>query len=304
MSPRSHPTPDSPKDQSGENSDETHPGFDWSLLRGEFSEWRLRVARDWEDLLRSDRPEEVYHQDLASNAGFFFGIRDCALTISKLRLGGDLTTDLVLVRDRHSLGLSYELVELEVPHKAAYTKANNPSARLTRAIQQVQDWREWLSQRPEEAKRLFPGQGGNLSYSIFIGRRDTAGPHQRKLIRFGEQLGIQIRSFHRLSDLLAENDFRPLITLNSSEERALPLAIRNRLADPFRCALTDKSWRSIVDDTHARREIGSHHFIARFADAILGQSTYNESRAEFVEAYERVKPADIFQDPERLNLFL
>src|SRR5437868_9416318 len=69
------------------------------------------IRSKWSALLRKEKLHERYYHDfIALHAHTFFPMLMHSLqVISKIRLGAELVTDLVLVRDEASMGLSYLL---------------------------------------------------------------------------------------------------------------------------------------------------------------------------------------------------
>ena len=80
-----------------------------------------------------------------------------------------------------SLGHEWLAIELENPHAPLFTKAGNPSAELTHAIRQIHDWRDFLSNNLEMARRARQMKG--------LGLRDIS-PEPLGLILIGRQAGI------------------------------------------------------------------------------------------------------------------
>lgn len=50
----------------------------------------------------------------------------------------------------------YILVELENPRRALFTAGGNPTAHVTHAVQQVEDWQEWIEQNVQTVQRKYP----------------------------------------------------------------------------------------------------------------------------------------------------
>ena len=161
------------------------------------------IQSAWEQLINKDDAKEVEYQEfLRQHAGFFFGKRaEMVLVLSKIRLGSQYETDFVVCTDNRSQGLSYNFIELEVPHTGPYTKEGNPHTRLTHAIQQVEDWRLWIEANREEAKRLFPSPGfidrdvPNFEFIVVIGTRENSERWLHKRNAWAQRQNLQIRSF-------------------------------------------------------------------------------------------------------------
>lgn len=84
----------------------------------------------------------------------------------KLKLGDDYITDFVMeLGDQH-----YVLVEIEAATRPLYTKAGNPSRELTHAVQQVEDWLQWVEDAAQYIQTKLPGIA-DPECLVIIGRR-------------------------------------------------------------------------------------------------------------------------------------
>ena len=128
--------------------------------------------------------------------------------IPQKRLGDKYVTDFV-IGERHSLGHFWYPVELESPTLKLFTKAGDPSAALTHAIRQIQDWRAWIDQNLDYARRDRKAGGLELRQIkadspaiIFIGRRSMLTPSTQLLReRMSQDLKIEIHTFDHLLDV-------------------------------------------------------------------------------------------------------
>ena len=109
-------------------------------------------------------------------AQYFFGSHGRWL-LPKPKLGKDLIPDFLLA-DQSSAGIDWRAIELETPFKRMFTLKGQPSATLTQAIQQVINWRDWLTNNIAYAQKPVAEYGlglvgidGNLPATILIGRR-------------------------------------------------------------------------------------------------------------------------------------
>jgi hypothetical protein len=123
--------------------------------------------------------------------------------IPRPRLGGEHIPDF-FIAEASSLGMQWVAVELESPTARMFTTSGNPSAVLTHAIRQIQDWRSWLTKNVDYATRSradsglgLPDIDGEVSGLILIGRRDAdLGERTRSLRRqMVKDLGIAIHSY-------------------------------------------------------------------------------------------------------------
>ncbi|WP_321868653.1 Shedu anti-phage system protein SduA domain-containing protein [Paraburkholderia tropica] len=129
--------------------------------------------------------------------------------IPKQRLGAQHVTDF-MIGERDSMGFRWQAVELESPLAKMFTKSGNPSAALTHAIRQIQDWRMWLAANQNYAARDRGEDGLGLSEIhpdvgglIIMGRRATESEETRRLRRqMGRDAKIEIHTFDYLLDSL------------------------------------------------------------------------------------------------------
>lgn len=133
--------------------------------------------------------------------------------LPQFRLGSEYVADFIL-GERHSFGHHWQLVELECPTKKMFNKNGAPSATLTQAIRQIQDWRSWLHNNQNYAAKPLKDDGlglidivGDCSGLILIGRRhdlnDELNARRRQMMR---DLNIQIRTY----DFLCERGGVPI----------------------------------------------------------------------------------------------
>lgn len=268
--------------------DNSPPRFKWSKLNDEARSIIDTILKEWCDLLNQRKAEEAYHSYLREYAGFFLAYGwEVNLLISKLRLGADFTTDFIVGRDQHSNGVWYELIEIETPYDAPFTKNGNPSARLSGAIQQIQNWRRWIIDNRREIHKLLPSYGvrtsrmnPNYNFKIIIGNRENSAKWLEKRNDLANQLGIEIRSFDYLTDSVKAKHFPNTTNFASTEEGYLTSTERNMLANPFCMAYSDKTWRNIIKEPRY-----VHHFFCLNANALLENYSYNGFYDEFVTKY-------------------
>lgn len=203
--------------------------------------------------------------------------------MSKPELGSEHQADFVLASDQMSAGINYRFIEIESPHTVAYTVSGNPSARLTHAIQQVMDWKRWIKSNRGQYKKLFPSnylgvqEFDNLSYCIYIGRRDQSPRLTALRNEYAKQVGIGIRSFDSLLDQLRVLGFRDLVSPRGSEGEGLDILTRNRLGNPFLKAYSWRAWKDLV----LKGEFVCAHLLANNAEALLGHHDENSDLRRF-----------------------
>lgn len=127
--------------------------------------------------------------------------------IPKARLGAEHVPDF-LIGERSSEGYEWQAIELESPRARPFTRAGDPSAVLTHAVRQIQDWRAWLQHNQSYASRPRAESGlgltdivADLAGIIYIGRRAAFDPNtnaRRRQMKL--DLGIRIRSYDGLLD--------------------------------------------------------------------------------------------------------
>lgn len=222
---------------------------DWSLLNNKRRGLLEKVARKWQALLRDRRIKEgSYHRFLEDHAGLFFSKPfGTYIVISNAEMGADLKPDLVVVSDNYSYGFKYELIELESPHDKPFTARGHQSAKLTHALQQVEDWQRWLDKHPQSAKELLPSKAHSIwgdpqvSYTIVIGRRQEMLRNNEVRIQKASTYRCGIRSFDHLTDRLRHNLFVPM----GGFEKGPDLSDQevNRIVSPFFRAMSSKAWK-------------------------------------------------------------
>ena len=228
--------------------------YEWSKLNDSARPVIESIASQWKELLCQEECEEKYHQFLADHAGLFFCDNYKRLVcISKLRLGADYKIDFAVAEENYSYGLCWELIEIESPHVPPYTKAGISSARLSCAIQQIQDWKRWLIDNRRDASKIFPARGirtqkdPNFRFTIIIGNRENTDKWLEKRNQLAEELNIAIRSYDYLTDTLMSRCFLDRSALGSSEESDLWEWDQNHLVNPFSVAFPDRAWRKFLE---------------------------------------------------------
>lgn len=115
--------------------------------------WNARLAEFVELISVDGVLEEQVKQFLkADGSRFLFG-PTCQRILTEHQLGAEFKADFVLAYP----GEEYVLVELERPSHSLYTVAGNPTAALTHAKQQVEDWQDWVERNNDYAQKRLPG---------------------------------------------------------------------------------------------------------------------------------------------------
>ncbi|AMV42291.1 Shedu anti-phage system protein SduA domain-containing protein [Paraburkholderia caribensis] len=164
------------------------------------------------DALDSAKREEDVQQFLQANPKYLIqhlGGGHGRWIIPKQRLGAQHVTDF-MIGERDSMGFRWQAVELESPLAKMFTKSGNPTAQLTHAVRQIQDWRMWLASNQNYAARDRGEHGLGLTEIhpdveglIIMGRRGTESDDTRRLRRqMGRDAKIEIHTFDYLLEAL------------------------------------------------------------------------------------------------------
>ena len=159
--------------------------------------------------------EQVVHRFLENNPKFLIQALSGGhgrYQISKHRLGAEFVPDF-LIAENSSIGLEWYAVEIESPQTNAHRKDGLQSQKLTHAIGQIRDWRKWImnnldyARRPREQDGLgLIGIDSRVAGLILIGRRseypERYNEFRRQMI---DQERIIIHSYDWLVDLAATN---------------------------------------------------------------------------------------------------
>jgi hypothetical protein len=264
-------------------------GVPWDQFGGPGCPQMKSIRSKWNELLRSDKLQERYYHDfIARNAHVFFPMKWSSIQVlSKIRLGAELVTDFVIVRDEGSYGLAYQLIEIERPWDIPFTKDGIASARLTRAIHQILDWKRWIEEHRIEARKLFPSFlhlvecKPLFQYCIIIGTRKNSHSWLDKRNQLSETLGISIRSFDWLTEHLQHRSeshfFHDEYTGGGAEEDQLEPIIRNALANPFVRAMSDPEWREFISG-----RFNFSHMVGHNAERLLKFRRTNSYEKNFL----------------------
>lgn len=113
-----------------------------------------------------------------------------------------------IIGDAHSLGFDWHAVELEAPRAKLFTRSGDPSATLNHAIRQIIDWRAWLQDNLDYARRPESENGlgllkirPDLPGLILIGRRTgLSARDNRPREEMSRQLNIAIHTYDYIFD--------------------------------------------------------------------------------------------------------
>ncbi len=247
--------------------------YDWTSLEAENSDIVAGIIKKWEALLDQESTEKEYHEFIKEHSGFFFSDYNCYLTISKLKLASELETDFINIRDQRSNGLVYEFIELEKPQSKLFTKKGVPAVDFNNAIQQIRDWKRFLIDHKSWFKKYLPTyttrviSNSCIKFSIVIGRRTTHESEIEKRNQIASELGIEIRSFDYLTDLLKRRKFFNSACLDIEKSKIL----ENHIENPFSKAISDSDWKEFC-----LNKFNSTHFYKNNAEEIVKLREYND----------------------------
>lgn len=241
------------------------------------------IYTEWTELLCQEVNEHFYHDFIKKHASMFFvDSIDTYFSISKLKLGSDLETDFAVPIDNRSLGLSWNLVELKTPKSVPYNKNGTPSATLTKAVQQVMDWKQWLKTNRTIAGKMFQSRGvrvvndPNFTFTIIIGSRENSLKYLGKRNDYAKSLNIKIRSFDYLTEQLRRKTFHNYVRLYDGNWDEKHLPERKLLANPFFEALNDTQWKKILLEPG----VTFPHFTSTSCEVLLRFLETNNKRLE------------------------
>ncbi len=128
------------------------------------------AIKEYLTLIDSRPSEEEVRTFIATHLYFWNGlVRAGSNVYTKVRLGSDYEIDFVWM-DPSSSGAVWHLAEIEGPAQKLFTRAEEPSQRLSHAMTQVRDWQNWIVRHGEYADDLMPGVYQPMGH-VFMGRR-------------------------------------------------------------------------------------------------------------------------------------
>ncbi len=177
-------------------------------LRDSFVEWDDIYNPDVVDLevalarATSERDMQAYLEEnpflLIQHLGGGHG----RYVLPQLRLGSEYVTDFVLC-ERDSLGYHWTLVEIESPLAVRGKQTGEPTAELNHAINQIQDWRRWLTENVAYARSQLRLKDIDSTAAglVIMGRRGD-GVDPARLRQALTQNNIEVHSYDWLVDTL------------------------------------------------------------------------------------------------------
>ena len=158
------------------------------------------AVRELEDLLESGEQNEGPFQRLVERhpqllSSLVIGNWD-TYVIPKKRLGNQHETDF-LVLGVSSLGPQWVAVELEAPRHELLTRQGRIRSEVQHAVDQIQDWRDWLAKNVSYAHETLHLHGitSRLPGLVVVGRDEPRADREPARSRIFEQQAIQIHSW-------------------------------------------------------------------------------------------------------------
>lgn len=180
--------------------------------------WDRLTTEDFEALfalLETNPDEAEVHNFLKENPQFLIQVLATGhdrYQISKPRFGAEHIPDF-LVAEMSSIGIEWHLVEIESPKSPVERKDGLATQELNHAIAQIRDWRTWLMNNTDYARRSKE-QGGlglvgidpRASGLIIIGRRKNYSCRYNEFRRtMIDRERIVIHSYDWLLDVARSN---------------------------------------------------------------------------------------------------
>ena len=175
----------------------------------------IEEATSLQELLNRNPGELVMQRFLDANPKFLIQVLGGGhgrYQLPKKRLGAELIPDF-LVAEMSSIGIEWHAVEIESPRATANRQDGLPAHALHHAIGQIRDWRRWLinnldyARRPREQDGLgLVGIDSRVPGLILIGRRHA---YPYRFNEFRKQMidreRIAIHSYDWLVDVACSN---------------------------------------------------------------------------------------------------
>lgn len=135
-------------------------------------------------ILDRNSSEEKVHEFLAAHSYFFFRAIDLygpSPLFSKIKFGSEYVADFAWFQV-DSLGIEWNLVEIEPPTEPLFTAKGDPSSSFNHALEQIRNWNRWILTNGAYARRLLPNVLYPLGH-LFMGRRKDLTQRYREKLR-------------------------------------------------------------------------------------------------------------------------
>lgn len=115
------------------------------------------------------------HPFLAEHTYFLHPALETIVSEPAIGVGTEFRPDFII---REATG-DYILVEIENPKRTLFTKRGDFTAEVSHAVQQVEDWQEWLEQNLPTAQRQYPDIVSPRGLTV-MGRHVNLGQKERQ----------------------------------------------------------------------------------------------------------------------------
>jgi hypothetical protein len=179
----------------------------WHSLSIEEVRRRADELKDLINTAQDERPVQAY---LEQNLGLLIQLVSCgprAYVLPQPRLGSEYIPDFA-VGCLSSGGIYWTLIELENPNFEVLTRQGQPTAKLTHAIQQINDWRIWLRDNSQYAQNELGYRDLNAEFNatIVIGRRkEQTRRGQQRYRELSQGRRLEIMSYDRLLEQVTKS---------------------------------------------------------------------------------------------------
>jgi hypothetical protein len=174
------------------------PAIELVIRRARPNRTIAAAIREYLGLLNSRSSEETVRRFIATHLYFWNGlVRAGSNVYTKVYLASEYELDFAWC-DPSSSGAVWHLAEIEGPATKLFTRAGEPSQRLSHAMTQVRDWQNWIVRHSEYADSLMPGVYQPMGH-VFMGRRsELANPVARERLH---AINVQQRAHLRVHTL-------------------------------------------------------------------------------------------------------
>lgn len=167
----------------------------------------MPLAKQFLELIDSRAREEKIHQFLVDHPEILHAaMHRSDQIITKPSLHRYIPDFAAGIEGRSLRRWSWTLIEIEPAEFPLITRSGSPSAKLTHAVKQVADWRNWISENTAYARTILPDITPACHGLIIIGRRNTIADGMANELRaYQDSLNsIRIHSYDWLYDIIAK----------------------------------------------------------------------------------------------------
>lgn len=259
-----------------------HPPLPWEWLGK--SGLIDRTLSEWQKLITAEGiPERVITGFLRRNAGVFFHYPfNYPFVLSEIRLGSEFVVDFVLPQDRRSEGTMWHLYEIELPGTPPFKNNGDKSARLSHALDQIEQWKSWIKRRCRMIQNLFPCNRWlidvSFEYHIVIGTRENSAKWLERRNELSREYNVHIRSFDSFSESLSSSAlfWSDIGFWKAHDQAAFAPRVGNAIGNPLYQAFSHAEWTETL-----RECVSCDRIMDMNADIIMSKRTDSELLAEF-----------------------